>query len=70
MAQVNRMENPDDEDFCMTRAEIWDEEQRAEGRSRIRYGSSGDVACSSSPRAPVARMRPRVSSHTWRRFSM
>ena len=32
MAQVNRMENPDDEAFCMTRAEIWDEEQRAEGR--------------------------------------
>ena len=32
MAQVNRMENPDDEAFGMTRAEIWDEEQRAEGR--------------------------------------
>ena len=32
MAQVNGMENPDDEAFCMTRAEIWDEEQRAEGR--------------------------------------
>ena len=32
MADVNRMENPDDEAFFMTRAEIWDEEHRAEGR--------------------------------------
>ena len=33
MAEVNRMENPDDDEaFCMTRAAIWDEEQRAEGR--------------------------------------
>ena len=33
MAQVNRMENPDDvETFYMTRAQIWEEERRAEGR--------------------------------------
>ena len=33
MAQVNRMENPDDvEAFYMTRAQIWEEERRAEGR--------------------------------------
>ncbi|MCE2476160.1 MAG: hypothetical protein J4F47_11555 [Alphaproteobacteria bacterium] len=33
MAQVNRMENPDDvEAFYRTRAEIWEEERRAEGR--------------------------------------
>ena len=33
MAQVNRMENPDDiEAFYMTRARIWEEERRAEGR--------------------------------------
>ena len=33
MAQVNRMENPDDvEAFYRTRAQIWEEERRAEGR--------------------------------------
>ena len=33
MAEVNRMDNPDDDGAVfMTRAEIWDEEQRAEGR--------------------------------------
>ena len=33
MAQVNRMENPDDvEAFYMTRAQRWEEERRAEGR--------------------------------------
>ena len=33
MAEVNRMENPDDvEAFYMTRAQIWEEERRAEGR--------------------------------------
>ena len=33
MAQVNRMENPDDvESFYRTRAQIWEEERRAEGR--------------------------------------
>ena len=33
MAQVNRMENSDDvEAFYMTRARIWEEERRAEGR--------------------------------------
>ena len=33
MAQVNRMENPDDvETFYRTRAQIWEEERRAEGR--------------------------------------
>ena len=33
MAQVNRMENPDDvEAFYMSRARIWEEERRAEGR--------------------------------------
>ena len=33
MAQVNRMENPDDvEAFYRTRAQVWEEERRAEGR--------------------------------------
>ena len=33
MAEVNRMENPDDvEAFYRTRAQIWEEERRAEGR--------------------------------------
>ena len=33
MAQVNRMENPDDvEAFYATRAQVWEEERRAEGR--------------------------------------
>ena len=37
MAQVNRMENPDDvEAFYMTRAQIWEEERRAEGRAEGR----------------------------------
>ena len=37
MAQVNRMENPDDiEAFYMTRAQVWEEERRAEGRSEGR----------------------------------
>ena len=34
MAQVNRMENPDDvEAFYRTRAQLWEEERRAEGRA-------------------------------------
>ena len=37
MAQVNRMENPDDvEAFYRTRAQIWEEERRAEGRAEGR----------------------------------
>ena len=37
MAQVNRMENPDDvESFYRTRAQIWEEERRAEGRAEGR----------------------------------
>ena len=37
MAQVNRMENPDDvEAFYMTRAQRWEEERRAEGRAEGR----------------------------------
>ena len=37
MAQVNRMENPDDvEAFYRTRAQIWEEECRAEGRAEGR----------------------------------
>ena len=37
MAQVNRMENPDDiEAFYMTRAQVWEEERRAEGRAEGR----------------------------------
>ena len=33
MAEVNQMENPDDvEAFYMTRAQVWEEERRAEGR--------------------------------------
>ena len=33
MAEVNRMENPDDvETFYRTRAQVWEEERRAEGR--------------------------------------
>ena len=33
MAEVNRMENPDDDEaFYMPRAQIWEEEHRAEGR--------------------------------------
>ena len=37
MAQVNRMENPDDvESFYRTRAQIWEEERRAGGRAEGR----------------------------------
>ena len=37
MAEVNRMENPDDvEAFYRTRAQIWEEERRAEGRAEGR----------------------------------
>ena len=37
MAQVNRMESPDDvEAFYRTRAQIWEEERRAEGRAEGR----------------------------------
>ena len=37
MAQVNRMENPDDvEAFYRTRAQVWEEERRAEGRAEGR----------------------------------
>ena len=40
MAQVNRMENPDDvEAFYRTRAQVWEEERRAEGRVEGRVGS-------------------------------
>ena len=46
MAQVNRMENPDDvEAFYGTRAQIWEEERRAEGRAEGRSrGTAGVVA--------------------------
>ena len=37
MAEVNRMENPDDvEAFYKTRAQVWEEERRAEGRAEGR----------------------------------
>ena len=47
MAQVNRMENPDDvEAFYMTRAQRWEEERRAEGRveGRAEGRTEGRVA--------------------------
>ena len=51
MAQVNRMENPDDvEAFYRTRAQIWEEERRAEGRfegraeGRVEGRAEGHIA--------------------------
>ena len=47
MAQVNRMENPDDvEAFYRTRAQIWEEERRAEGRAegRVEGRAEGRIA--------------------------
>ena len=47
MAQVNRMENPDDvEAFYMTRAQRWEEERRAEGRveGRVEGRTEGRIA--------------------------
>ena len=46
MAQVNRMENPDDvEAFYRTRAQVWEEERRAEGRveGRVEGRAEGRV---------------------------
>ena len=44
MAQVNRMENPDDvEAFYRTRAQIWEEERRAEGRAEAEGRVEGRV---------------------------
>ena len=46
MAQVNRMENPDDvESFYRTRAQIWEEERRAEGRVEGRITGQRESLC-------------------------
>ena len=46
MAQVNRMEHPDDvEAFYKTRAQVWEEERRAEGREEGRAVGQRESMC-------------------------
>ena len=64
MAQVNRMENPDDvEAFYRTRAQVWEEERRAEGRveGRVEGRAEGRVEGREAGRAEGRVMGQRES---------
>ena len=71
MAQVNRMENPDDvEAFYMTRAQRWEEDRRAEGRVEGRAEGRVEGRVEGQAEGRVAGQRESLRRHAAMKFDV